>query len=96
MYIKSPPGALFLQRKRGALQEEAYMDLVKTERKFNEQIKNVQLAIKLLVLVIFLGYMMIWIMMPTNIFWLHWLPRIHAATASTYFGEQGLISCSVL
>ncbi|XP_073032232.1 ferric reduction oxidase 2-like [Primulina eburnea] len=65
------------------------MDLVRTERKINGQIKNVQLGIKFLVLVIFLGYMMIWIMMPTNIFWLHWLPRIHAATASTYFGLQG-------
>ncbi|KZV36468.1 ferric reduction oxidase 2 [Dorcoceras hygrometricum] len=65
------------------------MNMAETERKISEQIRNVQFAIKLLVLVIFLGYMMIWIMMPTNIFWLHWLPHIYTATASTYFGLQG-------
>ncbi|KAK6155664.1 hypothetical protein DH2020_009912 [Rehmannia glutinosa] len=35
-------------------------------------------------------------MMPTNEFWLHWLPDIHAKTDSTYFGQQGaniLIYC---
>ncbi|KAH6783965.1 hypothetical protein C2S52_008924 [Perilla frutescens var. hirtella] len=43
----------------------------------------------MLILVIFLGYIMIWIMMPTNQFWLHWLPDIHAKTDSTYLGQQG-------
>lgn len=68
------------------------MDLVKIERMTHQQIKRIQLAIKLLSSVIFLGYIMIWIMMPTNVFWLHWLPDIHAKADSTYFGEQGLIS----
>lgn len=35
---------------------------------------------------------MIWVMMPTNEFWLHWLPHIHAKTDSTYLGQKGLIS----
>ncbi|EYU25131.1 hypothetical protein MIMGU_mgv1a023728mg, partial [Erythranthe guttata] len=43
----------------------------------------------LLILSIFLGYIMIWIMMPTNVFWLHWSPRIHAETDSMFFGQQG-------
>ncbi|KAK6135252.1 hypothetical protein DH2020_031024 [Rehmannia glutinosa] len=72
------------------------MDLVEIERMLHEQIKSIQFAIKLLSLVTFLGYIMIWIMMPTNDFWLHWLPHIHAKTDSTYFGQQGaniLIYC---
>ncbi|KAL2550505.1 Ferric reduction oxidase 2 [Forsythia ovata] len=32
---------------------------------------------------------MIWTMMPTNVFWLHWLPDIHAKTDSSYLGQQG-------
>ncbi|XP_076952684.1 ferric reduction oxidase 2-like [Bidens hawaiensis] len=49
----------------------------------------IQTAIRLLATVIILGYIMIWIMMPTNTFWLHWLPRIHSATNSTFLGQQG-------
>ncbi|KAL7583087.1 hypothetical protein Lser_V15G43873 [Lactuca serriola] len=50
--------------------------------------KMIQLTIKVMVITIFLGYIMIWVMMPTNTFWLHWLPRIHSATNSSYFGQQ--------
>ncbi|XP_044505692.1 ferric reduction oxidase 2-like [Mangifera indica] len=49
----------------------------------------VRLGIKLLILAIFLGYMMIWIMMPTNAFFKHWFPEIHARTDATYFGKEG-------
>ncbi|KAD4584838.1 hypothetical protein E3N88_22439 [Mikania micrantha] len=49
----------------------------------------IQPAIRLITMVIFLGYMMIWVMMPTNTFWLHWLPRIHSVTDSTFLGQQG-------
>lgn len=52
---------------------------------------GIHLAIKLLTIVIFLGYGMIWILMPTNVFWLHWLPEIHAKVDTTYFGLEGLI-----
>lgn len=48
----------------------------------------IQSATRVVVMGIFLGYMSIWVMMPTNTFWLHWLPRIHSATRSTYFGQQ--------
>ncbi|WKA07279.1 hypothetical protein VitviT2T_025126 [Vitis vinifera] len=46
-------------------------------------------VIRLFVMAAFLGYIMVWIMMPTNTFWLHWLPDIHAKTDSKYFGQQG-------
>ena len=45
-----------------------------------------------LLMVVFVGYTMIWIMMPTDTFYLNWLPNIHAKTDSTYFGQQGDIS----
>lgn len=51
--------------------------------------KKLQSAVMLFIVIIFVGYIMIWIMMPTNTFYLHWLPEIHAKTDSTYFGEQG-------
>lgn len=43
----------------------------------------------LLLMLVFVGYTMIWIIMPTNTYYLNWLPDIHAKTDSTYFGQQG-------
>ncbi|PON58180.1 Cytochrome b245, heavy chain [Parasponia andersonii] len=40
-------------------------------------------------MVVFVGYILIWFMMPTKTFYLQWLPDIHAKTDSTYFGQQG-------
>ncbi|CAL5367340.1 unnamed protein product [Camellia sinensis] len=66
------------------------MDSVEIKQRPREGIKKkTRLAIGVLVLVIFLGYIMIWLMMPTNTFWLHWLPDIQANADSTYFGQQG-------
>ncbi|KAL5727281.1 ferric-chelate reductase (NADH) [Ranunculus cassubicifolius] len=45
--------------------------------------------IKLLVLLIFLGITMIWIMVPTKIYREQWQPKIRAKANSTYFGSQG-------
>ncbi|KHN21777.1 Ferric reduction oxidase 2 [Glycine soja] len=38
---------------------------------------------------IFVGYLMVWIVMPTNIFFPHWFPDIQAKADSIYFGRQG-------
>ncbi|GFY84165.1 ferric reduction oxidase 2 [Actinidia rufa] len=65
------------------------MDSVKTRETSREGIEIIRLAIRVLIMVIFLGYIMIWIMMPTNTFYLHWLPAIHAKVDSTYFGQEG-------
>ncbi|MED6223234.1 hypothetical protein PIB30_071967 [Stylosanthes scabra] len=40
-------------------------------------------------ILIFLGYIVLWIMVPTNTFYQHWLPAIQATTDSIYFGKQG-------
>lgn len=53
-------------------------------------VKKLQSAILFTVMMVFIGYIFIWFTMPTNTFFLHWLPEIHAKTDSTYFGLQGL------
>ncbi|GLT78043.1 hypothetical protein SLA2020_495920 [Shorea laevis] len=55
----------------------------------SEGMKYVRSALRLFLMIVFIGYIMVWIMMPTNTFYLHWLPNIHAKTDSTYFGKQG-------
>lgn len=44
---------------------------------------------KLLAMAVFMGYMMIWFMIPTNTYYLHWFPTVKAKANSNYFGEQG-------
>ncbi|WRX19483.1 FAD-binding 8 - like 7 [Theobroma cacao] len=51
--------------------------------------KMVRAAIKLFLVLVFLAYMVLWIMMPTNLYFEHWMPEIRAKTKSTYFGNQG-------
>ncbi|EPS59494.1 hypothetical protein M569_15313, partial [Genlisea aurea] len=48
-------------------------------------------VILFLSLVIFLGNIMMWIIMPTDTYYNHWLKHILASTDSTFFGIQGPI-----
>ncbi|XP_045821184.1 ferric reduction oxidase 2-like [Trifolium pratense] len=41
------------------------------------------------IVLINLGYIMIWLMMPTNTFFMDWLPHIQAKADPIYFGKQG-------
>ncbi|PKI63529.1 hypothetical protein CRG98_016196, partial [Punica granatum] len=43
----------------------------------------------LLVTIILLGYLLVWVMIPTNTYYLHWFPIVLSKTNSTYFGKQG-------
>ncbi|XP_027364708.1 ferric reduction oxidase 2-like [Abrus precatorius] len=52
-------------------------------------LKFLQMGIWWFSVLIFLGYIMVWIMMPTNTFFLHWLPDIQAKTHPIYFGQEG-------
>ncbi|KAK6250635.1 hypothetical protein SCA6_004640 [Theobroma cacao] len=56
--------------------------------------KMVRAAIKLFLVLVFLAYMVLWIMMPTNLYFEHWMPEIRAKTKSTYFGNQ--VKCWLL
>nr|XP_004510757.1 ferric reduction oxidase 2-like isoform X1 [Cicer arietinum] len=49
----------------------------------------IQSTIKLLMVLVFLGLIFIFIMMPTNTFKKIWIPQFQAKTNSTYFGAQG-------
>nr|AAR15416.1 ferric reductase [Medicago truncatula] len=51
--------------------------------------REAQSIIRLLVVLLFLGCIMIWIMMPTNTFNLKWFPKIRGKADPTYFGAQG-------
>lgn len=51
---------------------------------------RIQFAIKLLAMLVFLGWILQWIVIPTNTYRQIWRPQIQAKTSSTYFGAQGL------
>ncbi|XP_031128312.1 ferric reduction oxidase 2-like [Ipomoea triloba] len=53
--------------------------------------KMIQAAILGLALIVFLGNVMMWIIMPTFTYYLKWLPHILADTNSTFFDIQGPI-----
>ncbi|RWV98682.1 hypothetical protein GW17_00038453 [Ensete ventricosum] len=48
-------------------------------------------ALQLLAAAVFAGWLMIWIVMPTNTYRNGWSLRIRAETDSTYFGRQGVV-----
>ncbi|KAF5204538.1 Ferric reduction oxidase [Thalictrum thalictroides] len=50
--------------------------------------KMFRIAIKFLILVVFLGSIMLWIMMPTSIYSNIWTRNIQPMTNSTYLGER--------
>ncbi|XP_057780589.1 ferric reduction oxidase 2-like isoform X1 [Salvia miltiorrhiza] len=54
-------------------------------------INAIRSAILLLALVIFLGNIMMWIIMPTDTYYTIWVPHLMAATNSSFFGIQGPI-----
>ncbi|CBI40431.3 hypothetical protein VitviT2T_023845 [Vitis vinifera] len=52
-------------------------------------IRAVRAAIRLLALMIFLGILVLFVMMPTNTYKKKWFVQVVATTDSTYFGRQG-------
>ncbi|GFP97312.1 ferric reduction oxidase 2 [Phtheirospermum japonicum] len=45
-------------------------------------------AIMAVVVAVFAGYLLLWVVMPTNTYKQTWLPELRAQTASTYFGTN--------
>ncbi|CAK9156739.1 unnamed protein product [Ilex paraguariensis] len=52
-------------------------------------INAVRAAIMVVLVAVFTGYLLIWVMTPTNVYRQTWLPNIRARTNTTYFGTQG-------
>ncbi|KAM1613492.1 hypothetical protein ACFX1Z_002017 [Malus domestica] len=50
----------------------------------------VVLILRLIFLVVFLGWLMIWIVLPTKTYKNDWKPNLQSKLNSTYFGEQGV------
>ncbi|EEF50565.1 ferric-chelate reductase, putative [Ricinus communis] len=46
-------------------------------------------AIWILSVALLLGYLVLWIILPTNTYWRHWYGRIDEKFTSTYLGRQG-------
>ncbi|XP_057495747.1 ferric reduction oxidase 2-like [Actinidia eriantha] len=55
----------------------------------NGGINAIRAMIMVLVIVVFVGYLFLWLMTPTNVYRQTWLPKIRADTNSTFFGAQG-------
>uniref|UniRef100_A0A803PQ97 FAD-binding FR-type domain-containing protein n=1 Tax=Cannabis sativa TaxID=3483 RepID=A0A803PQ97_CANSA len=55
----------------------------------SQGMKKLQSAILLTMVMVFVGYILILLILPTNTFYLHWMPDIHAKTDSAFFGLQG-------
>ncbi|KAL1809414.1 hypothetical protein ACET3Z_026404 [Daucus carota] len=51
--------------------------------------ERMQAVIKIAVMLVFVGYVFIWVMLPTDLYQKDWLLKIRAETMSTYLGTQG-------
>lgn len=65
------------------------MDTRVAQRSSQGENNVIQTMIMALLLVISVGYVFIWIMVPTNTFKQNWLVKVRAEANSTYFGAQG-------
>lgn len=53
------------------------------------EVKEVMKVIMVVLTVVMLGYLIIWIVMPTNLYKNNWKTKMSATLTSTYFGTQG-------
>ena len=44
---------------------------------------------RMMFLVVFLGWLMVWVLLPTKMYKQKWTPKLNSKLNSTYFGEQG-------
>lgn len=60
--------------------------------KHEKTTRILSVGIRVLVLILFVGWIFLWVMMPTNTYRKKWLPKIRQQSYySTYFGSEGLI-----
>lgn len=50
---------------------------------------NINTVLRMIFLVLFLGWLLIWILLPTKVYKMTWTPKLASELNSTYFGEQG-------
>lgn len=71
-----------------ALMEEKSAAVVTSS---NGKIRVIRASILGLVIIIFIGYIFMWIMLPTSTYSSHFYPKIEAHAKSTFFGVAGLV-----
>ncbi|GFZ16923.1 ferric reduction oxidase 2 [Actinidia rufa] len=54
----------------------------------NGGLNAIRAMIMVLVMVVFVGYLLLWLMTPTSVYRQKWLPQIRADANSTFFGAQ--------
>ncbi|THF95294.1 hypothetical protein TEA_016836 [Camellia sinensis var. sinensis] len=54
----------------------------------NGGMNDMRRVMMVVVMVVFVGYLFLWVMTPTNLYRQTWLPKIGADTNSTFFGTQ--------
>ncbi|GMN44990.1 hypothetical protein TIFTF001_014179 [Ficus carica] len=65
-------------------------NVVKKTSSSYEEIRMIRAAMRLILIILLIGFAFIWIIMPTNTYKQTWQPRIRAkVNTSTYFGSQG-------
>lgn len=64
-------------------------NIIYLSEKEGMETKRIQSVIKMAVVIVFVGYVFIWVILPTNLYKKDWLLKVRANTMSTYFGTQG-------
>jgi hypothetical protein len=49
-------------------------------------------VLRMTFLAVFVGWLMVWVLLPTKIYKQAWTPVLHSNLNSTYFGVQGCLS----
>lgn len=71
-------------------EREMDANVVKKTSSSYEEIRMIRAAMRLILIILLIGFAFIWIIMPTNTYKQTWQPRIKAkVNNSTYFGSQG-------
>ena len=52
---------------------------------------GMETALRMIFLVVFLGWLMVWVLLPTKTYKQAWTPKLNTKLNSTYFGEQGCL-----
>ncbi|KAG6656084.1 hypothetical protein CIPAW_05G263100 [Carya illinoinensis] len=59
-------------------------------------ISSMKTAFRIILLVVFLGWVIVWVLLPTKTYKQAWTPTLSSKLNSTYFGEQAVLGCVYL
>ncbi|KAL1360488.1 ferric reduction oxidase 2 isoform X1 [Arachis hypogaea] len=77
------------RRSEQVTNQEMDEEVLKKSPPSQEKYGRAQFAIRLMVLVLFLAWVFVWVVAPTDTYKQIWLPQLKAKINSSYFGKQG-------